>query len=59
MKFESINDIIDFAIQKEQEAVDFYLSASKEESMSGSKEMLVEFSSEEKKHRKMLEDLKD
>lgn len=58
MKFESINDIIDFAIQKEQEAVDFYLSASKEESMSGSKEMLVEFSSEEKKHRKMLEDLK-
>jgi rubrerythrin len=58
MKFESINDIIDFAIQKEQEAVDFYISASKEESMSGSKEMLVEFSNEEKKHRKMLEDLK-
>jgi rubrerythrin len=59
MNFESINDIIDFAIQKEQEAVDFYLSASKEESMSGSKEMLIEFSEEEKKHRKILEALKD
>ncbi len=58
MKFDSINDIIDFAIQKEQEAVDFYLSASREESMSGSKEMLIEFSAEEKKHRQMLEELK-
>jgi len=58
MHFESINDIIDFAIQKEQEAVDFYLSASREESMSGSKEMLIEFSEEEKKHRRMLEELK-
>ncbi|AOY58872.1 ferritin family protein [Desulfococcus multivorans] len=58
MHFESINEIIDFAIQKEQEAVDFYLTASREESMSGSKEMLIEFSEEEKKHKRMLEELK-
>jgi rubrerythrin len=58
MKFESISDIIDFAISREQEAVDFYITASKEESMSGSKEMLIEFSEEEKKHRRILEELK-
>ena len=58
MNFDSINDIIDFAIQNEQKAVDFYLTASKEESMSGSKEMLIEFAEEEKKHRRILEELK-
>ncbi len=58
MKFENIDDIIDFAIGREQEAVDFYTTASKEESMSGAKEMLLEFAEEEKKHRRILEELK-
>jgi len=58
MQFGSIDQILDFAIQKEQEAADFYLKASQMESFSGSREMLVEFSNEEIKHRRILEELK-
>ena len=59
MNFESLKEIIDFAIEKEIEAADFYESVSKQESMSGAKEMLLEFAAEEQKHRKLLEELKD
>jgi rubrerythrin len=58
MQFENLNAIIDFAIEKEREAVDFYTSLSKEETFSGSKQMFVEYAQEEKKHEKMLLDLK-
>ena len=58
MNFESLQEIIDFAIEKEIEATDFYETVSKQESMSGAKEMLVEFAAEEKKHQKLLEELK-
>ncbi|GBC60368.1 rubrerythrin [Desulfonema ishimotonii] len=58
MRFESLKDMIDFAIEKEQEAADFYTEASGQEAFSGSKEMLREFAREELKHKKMLEDMK-
>ena len=58
MEFESVNDIIDFAIEKEIEAAAFYTEASKEESMSGAKEMFGEFALEERKHQTLLETLK-
>ena len=58
MQFEDLNAIIDFAIEKEKEAAEFYEAASKEESMSGSKEMLLEFAQEERKHEDMLEKFK-
>ena len=58
MNFESLQEIIDFAIEKEIEAANFYEEVSKQESMSGAKDMLVEFAAEEKKHRKLLEELK-
>ncbi len=58
MKFESINEIIDFAIEKEEEAADFYKAAAEEESMSGIADMLREFSAEELKHKSMLEEFK-
>ena len=58
MNFESLQEIIDFAIEKEIEAADFYETASKQESMSGAKEMLVEFAAEEKKHQRLLEELR-
>ena len=58
MSFESLQEIIDFAIEKEIEAADFYDAASKQESMSGAKEMLAEFAAEEQKHQKILEELK-
>lgn len=57
MNFENVQEVIDYAIEKEQEAHDFYMAASEQESFSGSKQMLKEFAQEELKHKRMLEDL--
>ena len=54
MKFESLEEIIDFAIESEREAKEFYLNLSKEQTFSGAGEMFQEFSAEEEKHEKML-----
>lgn len=58
MDFQSIQDILDFAISKEKEAAAFYIEAGKEESMSGAKEMLKEFAQQERKHQALLEEFK-
>lgn len=58
MKFDSLEAIVDFAIDKEREAVEFYTGLSKEEAFSGSKQMFEEFASEEKKHENLLLDFK-
>ncbi|MBN2061214.1 MAG: ferritin family protein [Deltaproteobacteria bacterium] len=58
MMFQDITEILDFAIDREIEAAEFYESASKEEYMSGKKDMLLEFAAEERKHQKLLEDFK-
>ncbi|WP_054032574.1 ferritin-like domain-containing protein [Desulfatitalea tepidiphila] len=58
MPFKNLDDIIDFAIEKEKEAADFYMEVSEQEKFSGKKEMLLEFSAEERKHQALLEDLK-
>lgn len=58
MKFENLEAIIDFAIEKEIEAAQFYETASEEESFSGTKEMLKDFSKEERKHQALLEKFK-
>ncbi len=54
MSFENIDEILDFAIQKERDAQAFYLDASQKERMKGVREMLVEFAEQEKKHEQML-----
>ena len=54
MEFESLEAIIDFAIDKEREAAEFYQKISDdEEDFSGSKQMFAEFAAEEKKHEKI------
>ncbi len=58
MEFESLEAIIDFAIEKEIEAADFYQGLSHEASMSGAKQMLEEFAREERKHQTLLEKIK-
>ena len=55
MQFENLQAIIDFAIEREKEAYTFYTELSREESMSGAKEMLLEFAKEEEKHAMLLE----
>ena len=58
MDFNNLTEIIDFAISKEIEAEEFYLSLSEQESFAGKKQMFLEYAAEEKKHQKLLEDLK-
>ena len=58
MGFNDLNDLIDFAMEKEQEASDFYATAARREDMAGSRQMFEEFAEEELKHKKMLGDLK-
>jgi rubrerythrin len=58
MPFENLDEIFDFAIQFEQEAVKFYEDTAKEESMSGTKQMLKEMADEERKHERLLKEMK-
>ena len=58
MKFESLDEIIDFAIEKEKEAAAFYASIAEQESFSGAKQMFAEFAGEEQKHERMLKEFR-
>lgn len=58
MNFKSMDDIIDYALEKEKEAVAFYAELSQSETFSGAKEALAGFSREEEKHVKLLENFK-
>ena len=55
MDFGNLKELINFAIEKEVEAAGFHEENSKSESMSGKKEMLLEFAAEERKHQRLLE----
>lgn len=59
MQFENLEDIVDFAIEKEKEAAEFYETAAKEASMSGVKDMLLEFAEQERNHQRLLENIED
>ena len=55
MDFESFEDLINFAIEKEKEAVALYEDASRQETYAGAKETFEEFAQEERKHQSILE----
>ncbi len=59
MNFNNLKEIIDFAIEKEREAADFYEKVSDEQTMSGAREMLKEFAAQERKHEQMLQGFLD
>jgi rubrerythrin len=58
MDFRNLDDILDFAIEKEKEAAAFYAGISDQERFSGKKQMLLEFAEQERTHQRLLEDLK-
>lgn len=58
MDFENVEEILDFAIKREQEAAAFYSEAAGMESMSGIRDMLLEFKAQEEKHADLLTELK-
>ena len=57
MDLKKYQEIIQFAIDKEIRSYDFYVKASQVARYSGARELFIDFSKEEEKHRKLLEDL--
>jgi rubrerythrin len=54
MSFESFEEIMRFAIEKEEEAVAFYEDASRREAYSGARQLFSDFADEERKHVALL-----
>ena len=57
MNFNSVDEIIAYALEKEEEAVAFYTEISGNESLEAVKKTFEGFAQEEAKHVKMLQDL--
>ena len=57
MKFGSVDEILSFAIDREKEAVAFYLSLANQATRASLKETFVNFSKEEEKHVSLLSDI--
>ena len=59
MSFDSVEEILEYAIEKEKEAVDFYSDISRQEPFSGTRETFEEFAKEEGRHQRLLEGLSE
>ena len=57
-EFKSIDDALDFAIQSEQEAVDFYTNLANGSKNQAMREVFIQFAKEEKGHKKRLKNIK-
>ncbi|MCK5836817.1 MAG: ferritin family protein [Desulfobacula sp.] len=57
MKFGSIDEILSFAVDKEKEAVEFYVGLAKEATRASLKETFERFAKEEEKHVALLSDI--
>jgi rubrerythrin len=57
MSFKSMDEILAYAIEKEEEAVAFYTDLSEKQGFASVKETFKNFANEEKKHAKMLKEL--
>ena len=57
MNFNTVEEIVEYALGKEKEAVEFYTELSQNETFAAAKTTFEQFANEEKKHVKLLEDL--
>lgn len=57
MSFETFEDIIKYAVEKESEAIQFYTDAAAQEQYAAAKGTFLKFAEEEKKHKALFEDL--
>jgi rubrerythrin len=57
MDFGSIDEVLKFAIGKEEEAVEFYMSLARNATQASLKEIFESFSEEEEKHIKLLSNI--
>jgi rubrerythrin len=55
MEFRDLRELIEFAIEREKEAVSFYEDASARQEFSDARKMFKDFANEERKHRALLE----
>ena len=58
MNFNSFEEILDFAIEREKQAVSFYQKLVDRETFPASRQTLAEFVEEERKHQVLLEEFK-
>jgi len=54
----TVDEILDYAIDQEQQAADFYEDVAQRAETAGMKQTLLDFSEEEKKHKIILQDVK-
>ena len=54
----TVDEILDYAIDQEQQAADFYEDMAQRTETSGMKKALLDFSKEEKRHKKILQAVK-
>jgi rubrerythrin len=57
MEFSSFKDVIEFAIEREEEAYQGYGDMSEKAEIPGIKELLLELQAEEKKHKELLQNI--
>ncbi len=57
MSFKSVDEILAYAIEKEQEAVDFYTDLSTKDTFKSLKDTFVNFAKEEQKHIELIQSL--
>ncbi|HDZ24510.1 MAG TPA: rubrerythrin [Desulfobacteraceae bacterium] len=55
MTFGDFREVVEFAIEKEKEAVSFYEDASAQQKFSDARKMFKDFANEERKHQALLE----
>jgi len=58
-KFKSVDEILDFAINAEQEAINFYLELASQAKNPEMKEVFLQFSREEETHKARLKKIKE
>jgi len=58
-KFKNIDEILDYAIQSEQDAVDFYMNLAEKTSNQAVKKVFIQNANEEKGHKLKLQKVKD
>ena len=54
----TVDEILDYAIDQEQQAADFYADLAGRAEKAGMKQVLLDFSEEEKRHKALLEEVK-
>ena len=54
----TVDEILDYAIDQEQQAADFYTDLARRAEKAGMKQVLLDFAEEEKRHKAVLEEVK-